>query len=398
MALHEIDQTLARLRNAADAVSANLVELDRDPYHDLLKDASLIGESATRWSEARKALADLWQWFRRFNDVLEQAATLRGTRTRLAPDDEARLDALLSGPSIELASAEIPWERRDLLANRASTTRCTPDELLAHMSAAFDRAKTVVAAIGQAWDSSLSRLRAAEARLDELTQLAVSLGEDSASEPARLRARLAKLGELLIKDPLSVPASELGEVERRAEVLRHDLEAAAQLRAEVVDQFARARAVIGELQSAARAAAEAHREATAKIASPEVPAPMAVDRAIAQQLSRAEALSDEGKWLAAQRELADWEVRADELLHRLYENAAANRLPVEERNQLRGRLDAYRAKVHRLGRIEDPALSALYDAARDALYTAPTDLNEAAALVRRYQGAVPAEPPRKVPM
>ena len=77
----------------------------------------------------------------------------------------------------------------------------------------------------------------------------------------------------------------------------------------------------------------------------------------------------------------------------------ANLAPINARNELRGRLDAYRAMAHDRGLIEDPEVSRRYDAAHDALFTAPTDLVEAATLVRRYREALPDDAAeRKVPM
>jgi hypothetical protein len=55
--------------------------------------------------------------------------------------------------------------------------------------------------------------------------------------------------------------------------------------------------------------------------------------------------------------------------------------------------------AHDHGLIEDPELSRRYDRAHDALFTAPTDLGDAAALVRQYREAFPGDSvERKVPM
>ncbi|WNV86522.1 hypothetical protein [Umezawaea sp. Da 62-37] len=61
---------------------------------------------------------------------------------------------------------------------------------------------------------------------------------------------------------------------------------------------------------------------------------------------------------------------------------------LDRRAELRGRLEAYRAKATRLGHAEDPALSALHRDAHDVLFTAPCDLPEATRAVGRYQRAV----------
>ena len=61
---------------------------------------------------------------------------------------------------------------------------------------------------------------------------------------------------------------------------------------------------------------------------------------------------------------------------------------LERRTELRGRLEAYRAKATARGHAEDLELAALHRVAHDVLYTAPCDLPEATRAVGRYQQAV----------
>ena len=63
------------------------------------------------------------------------------------------------------------------------------------------------------------------------------------------------------------------------------------------------------------------------------------------------------------------------------------------RRELRGRLDGYRAKAQALGSAEDLRLEGLYTAARDALYGAPCDLDDAERQVMAYQRALPPSGP-----
>jgi hypothetical protein len=66
--------------------------------------------------------------------------------------------------------------------------------------------------------------------------------------------------------------------------------------------------------------------------------------------------------------------------------------PIALRQELRGRLDAYRAKAYSLGRGEDAHLDRLYRGAREVLYTAPCDLAGAERRLAAYQAAVLASP------
>ncbi|OLT24043.1 hypothetical protein BJF79_45530 [Actinomadura sp. CNU-125] len=63
---------------------------------------------------------------------------------------------------------------------------------------------------------------------------------------------------------------------------------------------------------------------------------------------------------------------------------------LERRDELRGRLDAYRVKAARLGLAEDDATAGLYEKARALLWTSPCDLREATVALSEFQRAVAA--------
>ena len=64
---------------------------------------------------------------------------------------------------------------------------------------------------------------------------------------------------------------------------------------------------------------------------------------------------------------------------------AANRLPLDTRQELRGRLDALTAKALAKRQVEDPILADLAMQSRQILFTSPTDLDLATELVRSYE-------------
>lgn len=151
MRTEHVDRRLADLHQACEHISANLVDLEIDSGRQLLDATRLEGESAARWETASQALTELWRAHGLLESLLKQADELRKSR---------RLDevaALLRGRSIELTSSEVPIDRRKLLASAEETERCSPDELLASMSSAFDEVKTVLSQIGTAWSSSCPR-------------------------------------------------------------------------------------------------------------------------------------------------------------------------------------------------------------------------------------------------
>ncbi len=393
MSLQEIDSTLRRLRAAAEAIGANLLEVELDPNRGLLDSSALQGESAARWGEASTTLAQLWQWHALLEALLDRAAKLRGARPRLPEKRLQELRELLQGASIELSSEHVPLEQRDLLGDAA--LRCTPDELLERSSAAFDQAKTVLAAAGNAWDALLPRLHAARAALQESTELGGALGEGEPPGLDRARDRLSKLTEKLSKDPLSVSGEEVAELERSLQAVRGDLDSLDEMRREIATQLADARELLEKLRGVVREGADAHRQTLAKIATPTVPEPLSVDGGLGSQLEDVEKIARHGAWREARAVLEQWTARARSLFEQAERIARENGAPIETRNELRGLLDACQAKATRLGLIEDPRLSGVFDQAHDSLYTAPTDLVKASELVHRYRQALAEHTPSR---
>src|SRR6516225_9827863 len=124
----QIDSTLKRLRDSAEAIRSNLVEVELDDVRRLLDSSALRGESAVRWKEASASIAQLWRW----HGLLQRAGRLRGTRARPPAKRLEELSDLLQGASIEPSGEPPPLQQRDLLAG---VERVSADELLERCSA-----------------------------------------------------------------------------------------------------------------------------------------------------------------------------------------------------------------------------------------------------------------------
>src|SRR5580704_1732104 len=144
MDLATLDSSLTGLRTTIGAMSTNLVDLENDAGRARLDQAALTGTTAARWAQARSDLAFLWQWFAQLQEVLEKATALRGTRGRVEPATMTQLDWLVNGPSIELATTDVPLAQRGLFGPTETTMRCSPPELLDRMRTAFDQAVAVI--------------------------------------------------------------------------------------------------------------------------------------------------------------------------------------------------------------------------------------------------------------
>jgi hypothetical protein len=90
-----------------DAIQANLLELDGSFGKRVLEGAALTGQTKRRWDLASAALGRLWQLFSAYSAVVDRAAD--AVTRHLGAKELAAITALLTAPSIELASGPAPW-------------------------------------------------------------------------------------------------------------------------------------------------------------------------------------------------------------------------------------------------------------------------------------------------
>jgi hypothetical protein len=382
--LEQVDRRLDGLRAASERIGANLLELELDPTRRLLDGVSLDGSSAASWAAASARLLQLWQWHGLLDTHLDRAAKLRGTRTHLRRDQLSGLEELLDGESIAVEIEEVPLARRDLLGPSLRVVHLNADGLLTHMSSAFDEVKVVVASFADAWGIE-PRLRTVAKLVADGSDLAARLDEIEPPELDRDRCRLTSLAQALRTDPLSVSAGEVGRIETSLRKTRADLHDLAEFRSNVDEHLRRAVELLGALANEHRECRAAHHEVSIKIAKPALREPVALGADVTGQVEQAAELAKAGAWSEARRALADWTVQATALLDETKSITRENRAPIGERNQLRGLLDAYRAKAVKHGLAEDPELCRSFARAQNVLFTAPTDLQQARMLVRACQ-------------
>ncbi len=372
-------QELSHLREACDRVAANLVELELDSSRQLLDVSALTGRSADRWARASAALTDLWGWQGQLKQLVERAEKLRG------PWRASELSSLLDGESIELTRSEVPLAERDLLGSSEITVRCTPEQLLARMSGAFDEVKTVVAGFGEAWGALTPRVTAAQAALEQAEALAAGLGEAHRRDLDDAALETARLATSASSDPLATVPGELDRLIGSLHEIRRDLDATATLRRDFDANLDTARALLADFETAAGEGRAAHEEAVLKVSVPAArEVPVRTDD-LGAELDEIAKLAHSGAWREARSRLDAWTSRTEALLLGARRAARASRAPLEARNQFRALLEAYQVKARRLGVVEDPELEQTFSRAHKALYMAPTDLALVAQLVRRYQ-------------
>jgi hypothetical protein len=384
MRTEQIDRRLEHLHQASERISANLVDLEIDSGRQLLEATRLEGRSGSRWAAASQVLTELWRRHGLLESLLKQADELRSSRR------SGEVASLLRGRSIELTSSEIPIERRELLASAEQTERCSPDELLVSMSAAFDEVKMVLSEIGLAWERLVPAIDDARRRLHAATELATELQQVGRDELEAAGQRLADLGATVTADPLSVDADEVDLLVRRIDEIHSGLEADVALERGFETRILKAREaleLLGSLRTELRAARQ---ELEVKISVTDAPALPSDD--VERELSQIAALAERGAWSQARAELDALTERIAARQDEAQRLLRASRAPIEARNQLRALLDAYQVKAARLGVVEEPEVADVYTRAQAALYNAPTDLNAATQLVRAYQEMVNGSP------
>jgi hypothetical protein len=378
-------------------VSRNLSEINELPALARIK-ARLrarpdfyAGETASRIGDALAALDDLWRDYLLLNALIDQADSLH-KRSGIFHDHESEIRELLHGRSITLPATYVPLAERDLLTNAERADKVTPEELLVAMDVLFALAKDAVLEVDAAETRLKPRLDALLSAARELAARADTRGFYPA-EIAAIAAPLESCGAALAGDPLGA-GKKLQDGAAGLAQWRARLEAAERERDALEAAFAASTATLEELRQLNQRAQEAHENTSSKIvgqlALPR-PTETAVIAHLGAWLDALAASRTRGDWRAAKMGLDKW--TASCATHREAEQRtlAASLAALAQRDELRGRLKAIRAKADAhvaRGLRLDAQAARLGDEAKHVLYGRPADLKKAAALVGAYETAL----------
>ena len=383
--LPQIDAKLAALTSASSSIDAKLAELDETIK--TFTGAGLTGRSAAEWGTVAPKCGELWRYFLVLRGKVQEAVAIRGTKPALPKEELDDLAQRLLADSVTLP--EVPSALLSTVLIDTSRT-VSMDRVVTLLSSMYEEVATVANRIVVAWETSAPRISELETALAAVARDAQQAGV-AVPAVADAQQRLATAKASLAKDPLGVDGAVLTDLARRAAEARVSLQHLVAARDGLTDRIAASRRALDTLAQGLDGARALREEVAVKItgADGRLPdlSPLTAD------LPDLRARLDGIAALAA-----DWE-RASGLLDALDAQVATFRATIfrstaecrgwmDRRNELRGLLDGYRAKANATGRGEDPAVSSLYDGARDALYTAPCDIDAAADLVRRYQQAL----------
>lgn len=395
----EVDRALARLGAEYEAIESSLLALQDHAGRRLLEGAALTGTTKERWTATERSIGALWAYFDVYTAVLRTAREVRGRRRWPSAADLAELSELLHGDGTPLPEPDAP---------PLPDTRYGLAELVERINGLYARSLDVIVAADAVWTALPARIDLLSAELQRTRSLAHSVGVRPGEHPAGddlagITAELARLREEVIADPLafwvssstgsSAPGGGRPDTERydraaRAlEDVRREIEAVLDVRQDAEQRLMRLRDVLSRADRTLTEARQARGEVLAKIAASEVPAVSGPSTALHEQLAAAADYRRRAQWHRLSPLLESLEVRAEDELHRARASLTAVTAPLAVRAELRGRLDACRAKVARYGLAEDPLLVERYDAARRMLWSAPCDLRAARSAVLRYQQA-----------
>jgi hypothetical protein len=395
MSREGVDHALRTLREERDRISASLLDLDGHQGSRLLEGARLTGETWRRWEDAKAAMLALWTLFDAYQRVLDAAVELRERSPRPDAATLVELSALLSGRAVEMPGEEAPLRERTLLGQRER--RVTLVEAVELMSDAYEFVAGEIDAADAAWSALLLPLEEVEECWRETARLAHSLDGTRHPELDRVGRELTALGRVVRTDPLSLvrdgraDTARLDRVRTALTALGDELAGVARMREDYAGHIARVTACIEEVEDTEQRARDAYATVLIKIHAPNVPAPargLAVE--LRDRLTALERLREAGRWVELAGCFAGLERAAGEALERAQGELRLSTGLLDRRGELRGRLEAYRAKAARLGLAEDERLTGLYGEARDVLWTAPCDLRRATAVVAEYQRAIRA--------
>ncbi|NJP42018.1 hypothetical protein [Actinacidiphila epipremni] len=403
MGREDVDRALVRLAAEHEAIESSLLSLQDHSGRRLLEGAELTGVTKERWAATDAAITALWTHFEAYTDALGTARELRARRRWPTQTELRELTELLRDEGVTVTGAALPDHARSLTGPARLTERLSLEQILGRMNAWYDQAMETVAAADSVWSALPARIDLLAAETQRVRSLAHSIGVRPGAHPAGddLEALVADLTELraqAVSDPLSFWAatpppgrpdtSRYEQAGRRLEDIRREVEAVLHVRDDAEHRLARLRDVLSRADRTLTEARSARVEVLSKILASDVPAVSGPASALHEQLAAAEDFARTTQWHRLSPLLDSLEQHADDELLRARESLTAVTAPLAVRAELRGRLDAYRAKVARLGLAEDPLLIERYDQARRLLWSAPCDLAAADRAVRRYQDAV----------
>jgi hypothetical protein len=405
----EVDRALARLGAEHEAIETSLLALQDHAGRRLLEGAELTGVTKERWQEAEASITLLWAYFDAYTDALRSARDIRSRRRWSSREDLVALTELLRGEAVTVAGSTTATANAPTLHGGSSklSERFSLVTLVDRMNELYATSLDMVVAADAVWSALPARIDLLAAELQRTRRLAHSVGvrpgeHHAGDDLERITRTLTTLREQVVSDPLGFwvrtpgssapgggkPDTTVYDREARAlEDVRREIDAVLTVRQDAEARLLKLRDILSRADRTLAEARTARGEVLAKIAATEVPVVSGPPTVLQEQLATAAEYRRHAQWHRLSPLLESLEQKAEDELLRARESLSAVTQPLAVRAELRGRLDAYKAKVARHGLAEDSLLVERYDAARRMLWSAPCDLRVAEQAVLRYQHA-----------
>jgi len=389
--VEEVDQELALWKKSLGAAAQNLMDLNSLPTYQRLAGsngvpkAALEGVTAARVYPALDSMGRLFQNFDDLQSSIERAAELRKSISPIFGSEQKlrEIEAILHGKSVKVLSAPVPIEQRTLSTGVENVEWVTPGDVMGAMARSFTAARDVVMAVDAAWeklgmglDQAMTEIAAFNAEGEHLPALASA---QAALDAIRNRIENDPLGSAQQFDTSVAP------------ILNQARSAVAALKAkrsQVETGLRNATRLLSEWKDLHLQSVAAWNECKLKITCPrEPPAPISDDQIMASDewLQRLADKFREGLLDPILVGLERWNKAAAGFVSQDRAVLLANEAPVKERNELRGRLEALKAKARARNCAEDPELTRIAAQATQILFNRPTPIEKAATLLLEYE-------------
>jgi hypothetical protein len=392
--LAQIDRLSIDWMEKIAAVNQNLLDLYDLPAYQRVQGTGnpptvLSGISQQQVSTALTAIDCLFADLELLTAAIDRARKMRQELPAIfiSEDRLEEIYQLFVGRSIQLPFIQTPLAQRDLLSSNRQILSVAPLELLDQMISNFTIARDILVAVEAAWNQLESKLIIAHNALLELQQLAQKLQIPTSPALTLAQTNFDNLHAQIDQDPLGVSQTFTQDLTPLINNTRCELESLAKLRQDLQTAFVTAHQRMQQLRAIDQEAIAAYTESQTKIGHnlPRMFIPAEEITALEQWLERLETKFRSGIILPIQVGLANWTTRIEAYTIAARSALTANRLPLDTRNELRGRLDALTAKALGKGRAEDPVLADLAVRARLTLFSSPTDLDLCKDLVIKYE-------------
>jgi hypothetical protein len=217
-------------------------------------------------------------------------------------------------------------------------------------------------------------------------QAAVAMARAQGNRDAEVATRLATelgelgrhVGELCERWRAATTDEAMALISTELATARATLEASKSARDDAIKRLTNAPALVEDLTRQAASATAALTGAREKVApAPPMATPSVDALGPAPDLTAA-------PWSSMRATASAWLVKADRLTQAFAEIERRCRLAIDERDELRGRLQAFRDKAASVGAAERPDVDRAYQSARQVLWSAPCDMVAARSLVAAY--------------